>query len=382
MGGRTTLLLPLVCLTPWLFESACLAQEEAARPLRLEAGRKKLIAFPRPEPAAAFMRRHIAEMEKTPFDGTVFSMKYTLADGKPGDLGWDGWGKVAVTEEQLQPALDDLKATPFKRFAHNFLRFNTASKNHDWFDDFSAVLGNARLAASTAHRANKATGKFPGIKFDTEQYNDKLFTYSAQRDKATKSWDEYASQARKRGREVMEAFQEGYPDLTVFLSLGYSGAWYSAQGGKALKDCDYGLLAPFMDGMTEAAKGRTKIVDGYEIGYYLAPKTLHFGYKAMDKDQLKIVADPKKYRQVTSLGFGLWMDKNHATWNTEDVSKNHWTPDTFETLVHKALELSDEYVWVYTDKKPHWWGEDGKPVNIPAAYIEAVRKARQGLTLD
>jgi len=32
---------------------------------------------------------------------------------------------------------------------------------------------------------------------------------------------------------------------------------------------EYGLLAPFMDGMTEAAKGRTRIVDGYQIGDYL-----------------------------------------------------------------------------------------------------------------
>ncbi len=115
----------------------------------------------------------------------------------------------------------------------------------------------------------------------------------------------------------------------MFCTLGYSGAWYYAQGGKPLKDCDYGLLAPFMDGMTEAAKGGTKIVDGYEIGYYLDEQTLHFGYKAMDKDLLGIVADPRKYRRVTSLGFGLWMDKNHDTWNPEDVSKNHWTPEKF-----------------------------------------------------
>lgn len=355
----------------------------AARPARQEAGKKKLIAFPRPEPDAAFMRKHAAAMEAAPFDGTVFGLKYAKADGQPGDFQWDCWGKVAFTEEQLKPALDDLKATQFKRFAHNFLRFNTASKNLDWFDDFSAVLSNARLAASIAHQANKATGKFPGIKFDVEQYNDKLFTYAAQRDKATKSWDDYARQARKRGREVMEAFQEGYPDLTVFMSLGYSGAWYYAQGGKPLKELEYGLLAPFMDGMTEAAKGRTKIVDGYEIGYYLQPEALHFGYKAMDKDLLGIVADRKKYRQVTSLGIGLWMDKNYATWNVNDVTKNHWTPEKFEVLVRKALEQSDEYVWIYSDKTPQWWAEpDGKSVNIPAAYIEAVRKARKGLTAD
>ncbi len=383
MARKRTVLTALLCLAPLLGRGAAPAQDAAARPLRQEAGRKKLIAFPRPEPDTAFMRKHAAAMEKLPFDGTVFGIKYTRPDGTRGDFQWDNWGKVAFTEAQLAPALDDLKATRFRRFSHNFLRFNTASKDLDWFDDFLAVMNNARLAASIARRANEATGKFPGIKFDVEQYNHKLFTYSAQRDKATRSWDEYAAQARRRGREIMEAFQRGYPGLTVFMSLGYSGAWYYAQGGKPLKELEYGLLAPFMDGMTEAAEGRTKIVDGYEIGYYLQPETLHFGYKAMDRDLRGIVADPEKYRGVTSLGFGLWMDKNHATWDVKDVTKNSWTPGRFENLVHKALELTDEYVWIYTDKTPKWWSEpDGTPVNVPTAYIDALRRARKGLTPD
>lgn len=351
--------------------------------VRMRATVKKLIAFPRVvEPYPAFMRKHIAEMEKTPFDGTVFSLKYTRADGTTGDFQWESWGKVAITEEQIKEQVADLQATKFTRFKHNFLRFNTASRNHDWFDDFSAILHNARLAASVARRANEATGAVPGIKFDPEQYNDKLFTYPAQRDRATKTWEQYAAQARKRGREVMEAFQEGYPDLTVFMSIGYSGAWYEAQRGKPLSEVEYGLLAPFMDGMTEAARGKTRIVDGYELGYYLEPETLHFGYRAMAQDLLPIVADVKKYRQVTSLGFGLWLDKNYDTWNAEDVTKNHWTPERFQTLVRTALELSDEYVWIYSDKKPQWWSEDGKPHNIPPAYFEALRKARKGLAVE
>jgi len=344
---------------------------------------KKLIAFPREvEPYPAFMRKHIAEMEKTPFDGTVFLVNYTKADGTEGRFSWENWGKTAFKEEQLKPALDDLKATKFTCFKHNFLRLNTAAVNHDWFDDFSAIINNARLAASFARQANEATGAFPGIKFDTEQYNDKLFTYAFQRDKATKTWEQYAAQARQRGREVMEAFQEGYPDLTVFMSIGYSGAWYEAQRGKPLSEVEYGLLAPFVDGMTEAAKGKTKLVDGYELGYYLEPETLHFGYRAMAQDLLPIVADVPKYRQVTSLGLGLWLDKNYDTWNAEDVTKNHWTPEKFETLVRKALEISDEYVWIYSDKKPQWWSEAGTPLNIPPAYFEALRKARKGLAAD
>ena len=386
MATRAFLILALTCLPSWVHPGLCPGQEATPRLARQEAGRKKLIEFGRDEPDTAFLREHITRMEQTPFDGTVFYLRVkAAADGDNQDrFHWQNWGQRAFTAEEFEPALEDVKATEFRRFTHNFLRFNTASKDHDWFDEFASILNNARVAAGFARRANELSGgKFPGLCFDPEQYNDKLFTYAAQRDRATKSWDEYATQARQRGRELMGAFQEGYPDLTVFCTLGYSGAWYDAQGGKPLKDCDYGLLAPFMDGMTEAARGRTRIVDGYEIGYYLEKDQLHFGYKAMDEDLLGIVADPAKYRRVTSLGLGLWMDKNHATWDAVDVGKNHWTPEKFEPLVRKALELSDEYVWIYTDTRPRWWSvPDGKPVNIPAAYADAVRRARKGLAAD
>src|SRR2546429_6820601 len=79
---------------------------------------EKLIEFGWDEPDTAFMRKHIAAMEQTPFDGTVFHV--------PGDFLWQAWGKRKFSDAELQPALDDLKNTPFKKFTHNFLRFNVA----------------------------------------------------------------------------------------------------------------------------------------------------------------------------------------------------------------------------------------------------------------
>ncbi|HYL80593.1 MAG TPA: hypothetical protein VEU07_07260, partial [Candidatus Acidoferrum sp.] len=77
------------------------------------------------------MRQHIAEMERTPFDGCVFHITYTKADGIPGQFVWEGWGTRAFTEAELQPALDDLQATHFRGFTHNFLRFNTTPGDVD-----------------------------------------------------------------------------------------------------------------------------------------------------------------------------------------------------------------------------------------------------------
>ena len=52
--------------------------------------------------------------------------------------------------------------------------------------------------------------------------------------------------------------QDGYPDLTVFLTFGDSLPWKQGERGKSpLAECPDGLLVPFLDGMIEAARGRT-----------------------------------------------------------------------------------------------------------------------------
>src|SRR5262249_2415439 len=145
------------------------------------------------------------------------------------------------------------------RFHHNFLRFNATPADIDWFDDHGAVLCNARQAAQLAR-----AGRCQGILLDTEQYEGKLFDYQKQRDSKSRTWADYSAQARCRGRELMTAFQDGFPDLTVFLTFGHSLLWkQSDQGRKPLADCPYGLLVPFVDGMIDAAKGKTRLVDGH-----------------------------------------------------------------------------------------------------------------------
>lgn len=352
----------------WLL--SCLAADLVAA----EARSKKLIEFGWDEPDTAFLRQQLAQMEQTPFDGCVFHAGYERAGGRKGSFTWDSWSTNAFTEADLKQAFDDLKAVRPRRFKHNLLRFNTTPANLDWFDDYTTVLSNCRLAARLAR-----AGKCPGLLFDIEQYNQPLFDLPKQRDAKTKSWEVYAAQARRRGREVMEAFQEGYPGLTVFLTFGYSLPWLeSGAGRRALAECHYGLLAPFMDGLVEAAWGATRLVDGHEISYgYKQAAQFTTAYQTMQSSLLPIVRDPEKYHRCVSLGFGLWMDHDWRKngWNVEDVSKNYFTPETFETSVRAALAAADEYVWIYTET-PRWWSEKDGPVKLPPAYAEALRKAR------
>ena len=322
------------------------------------AGEKKLIEFGWDEPDTAFMRRHIAEMEQTPFDGTVFHLNT--------DFLWQCWSKRAFTEAELKGSIEDLKATPVKKFTHNLLRFNVTPGDVDWFDDFSPVVGNARLAAKVARE-----GKAAGLLFDIEQYNAQPFNYAKQRDAKTKSWDEYAAQARKRGAEVMSAFQEGYPDLIVFMTWAYSLPHQQAGGNDPAKlaGVDYGLLKPFLDGMFEVAAGKTKIVDGFESSY---------SYKEAGQfdEAMKLMKSACPTPERASMGFGLWMDYDwrNKGWDEKDFSKNHFTPEQFEKSLKKALETADEFVWVYTET-PRWWGAKGQE-KLPAEYVEAVKRAK------
>jgi hypothetical protein len=336
---------------------------------------KKLIEFGWDEPDTHFLREHIQEMEKTPFDGCVFHVNYQKPGGGEGNFTWECWGERSFAEEELRSAREDLTSCRFTRFTHNFLRFNTTPAKLDWFDDYSAVIHNAQLGGALARE-----GRCPGVLFDIEQYDGRLFDYRKQRDNQQKSWELYAAQARKRGHEVMEAFQKGYPGLTVFLTFGYSLPWSETKAGKkSLADCHYGLLAPFLDGMVQAALGDTRLVDGYEISYgYKDPARFGAAYRTMKEELLPIVADPDKYGRVFTFGFGIWMDHDWRKkgWDTVDFAKNSFSPEAFERSVSQALATADEYVWIYTET-PRWWSQEGHSVQLPEAYVEALRRARE-----
>src|SRR3954469_11087806 len=302
--------------------------------LAADLASKKLIEFGWDEPDTKFIREHIKEMQATPFDGCVFHAQYKRADGKSGSFMWESWGTNTFGSEDLAEALRDLKQTEFGGFKENFLRFNTTPAKLDWFDDYGAVLKNARLAAEFAREAN-----CPGLLFDIEQYEGMLFDYRKQRDtydkskpadQPMKSWEVYAAHCRKRGKEVMEAFQAGYPNLVVFLTFGYRLPWDESRHGRIpLAECHYGLLAPFLDGMFAAARGKTIFVDGHETAYsWREPEKFAEGYKETEDRLLPIVSDEERYHQFVSIGFGLWLDHDWRKrgWS-EDASKNYFTPE-------------------------------------------------------
>ncbi len=178
----------------------------------------------------------------------------------------------------------------------------------------------------------------------------------------------------------MDAFQSAYPDLRVMMTFGYCLPLSATSDGTPLAKTDYALLAALIDGMLDAARGNTRIIDGFENSYtYHDAEQFRVARETvMGPNALRVVGPKEKYHPFMSMGFGLWMDCDWRIkgWDETDPSKNFFTPQAFEASIRVALSTADEYVWVYTET-PKWWaGESAKTEHLPQAYEDAVRRAR------
>ena len=346
---------------------------------RRGAPEKKLIAFGWDEPDTAFLREHIGRMETLPFEGCVFSALVRPADGGEVNLAWRFWSRERFPPEAFEAARRDLWRTPRGRFRHDFLHLNVTPGDVDWFESFSPILSNARLAARLAREGGCA-----GILLDTEPYQAPLFDYNQRCRAAGRDWNTCAAQARQRGRELMHAFEQGFPGLTLFVTLGYELPWMELQNGRrSLAECPRGLLAPFLDGLVAGAR-QARLVDGFEPSYgYRDPRLFADARRTVLEGLLPIVGDRERHRAFVTVGFGIWLDYDwrRQGWHPQDPSRNYFTPEALERSLCAAFQAADEYVWLYTET-PRRWTRDGPPRDLPPVYLEAIRRARRcaGLT--
>jgi len=341
---------------------------------------KKAIEFGWDIATPQYLRDHLAEMERTAFDGTILTTKCQHA-GKEVTFEWAAWGSDKFAWEELAPSLAALREVKPTTLKHNFVRFNTTPGDVDWFDDFEAILHNCRLVARYAK-----AGGLEGICFDIEQYNSPLFDYRKQKYReqsptrhsrfgdGAKSFEDYAFQARKRGRQVMQAFADEFPDVVILLMFGHSLPYVQAREYDKLAQADYGLLAPFLDGMLIRCPDSARIVDGYELSYpYKTRQQFEEGRRVIKELAPTISVFPQRVREKEECGFGIWMDYNSGRqgWHPEDFSQNHFSPQEFQQALAAALAVCDEYVWVYTERL-NWWTQD----KLPKEYLDALRRAK------
>lgn len=312
-------------------------------------GEKLLIEFGWDIPDASGLAT--AAAAGTPFDGAVFDPRIVLDDGATAKLSWSTFGKHAIREDSVRRVIRDLQATPIAFRKHSFLRFNTTPADVGWFEDWSAILANARCAARLVR-----DGGLAGWMFDVEQYQGKLFDYRTAA--GERSFDDVAAQVRRRGAEFVRAIDEVCPKIELILTFGYS----IAKRDRARDE--YGLLPAFLDGMLAACDERTRIIDGYEFAYPFKSRA------AFERGRREILEDSNGH---LGAAFGIWLDWNSGKrgWPAKPPLENWFSPLEFESAARSALALSDRYVWIYSERL-NWWTRG----DLPEPYLAALRAAR------
>lgn len=358
-----------------LLLSGAVALFLAARTLPAQGPRaldKKLIEYGWDVPYPDFVRDHIREMEKLPFDGLIFKLR--------------GGGNV-LTPKPLDEAkyAPDFAACPqiqWGTFTDNFVILWAAS-DQDWFDDahWQAIEHNARLMTRAARLA-----RCVGICFDHEPYGTNPWAYNQARHKSTRSFADYEAKVRQRGAQFVRAVESELPGLTIltFFQLSYFSELLKpmdpAQRAESLSSQYYGLLPAFLNGMLDAASPALSVVDGNESAYYYTDSRSHFEVYHRITQRAKLLVDPAlwtRYRNQMQVGQALYVDQYFGLRANQVLG--HYMPSDdqqkwFEHNVYWALYTTDKYVWCYSERMNWWTGKD-----VPPGCADAIRAARQKL---
>jgi hypothetical protein len=99
---------------------------------------------------------------------------------------------------------------------------------------------------------------------------------------------------------------------------------------------------PFVDGLIDAAKGKTQIVDGFEQSYgYRESAAFEKAHELMTSKAAGLMADPPAYRRLISAGFGLWLDYDwrKLRWKTEMPESKLLLPRAVSRLPARGTSL-------------------------------------------
>ena len=314
---------------------------------------KKLIAVGWDMPNAERLRANYEVMDKLPFRGS--SLRFTGRNNTP-FLDF-AHSRELWKPEDLAQITEDFAAAKPKRLTHCFLDIKATPGDVDWFDDagWAIIVDHWRAAARVAKE-----GGVRGLLFDPESYRNAQFGYSSQPGAATHTFDEYRAMARRRGREVMAAVAEEYPDITMFSLFMLSiFPHQAAHSSPALAASRYGLYPAFIDGWLDTAPKGITFVDGCESAYRFNSNEAHLAAANLIRNTAQQLISPENrytYRAQVQVSFGIYLD---AYVNPPDSSwyidpGNQTRVQRLEANLMSALNAADEYVWLYGEQAS-WW---------------------------
>lgn len=371
------------------------------------AGSPALIVFEGNHADPSYVAQHIDWIEARPFDGIVINdylgrnlFNTRLQSVTPQALDPHSG---AVTYDAAVRGLAPLKGV-FRKFHHNFAKVNFSLIGPPPLLTDETAWQVAYESAVNYARAVRATG-LEGLFFDNETYvrpplAGRPVDYWLYEDQGALAATTQSAMplpaavelAVRRGRELMQAFERGYPDVVVIVAHGpYEGcdAWRTVvrQYG-----ADHYLSGSFAAGMVAGTSASATFVDGGEDYDLRSPRDF---------------AAARLWRKGTSPGSGgitnlgpmhctfmdpsmasIWQQRVSIAFSTFDEERaslrtNHWTPITdvaaFRSTLTTALRASDRFVWHYTEWQD-WWGNTTEGALQP--WILAIEAARRDAAIE
>ncbi len=350
-----------------------------------------LIATGWDSPTAAGFCRELPEFEKWgAFDGTTIFPTRKTADGQTRHAHC-AFSREHWEWNELADCVADLKAAQPQLATQNFLFLYSNPGDVDWFDDagWREVVDHWRLLARAARE-----GGLRGILYDAEPYTPphSQFLYGAQPENEEHSFAEYRVRARQRGREVMQAVAEEYPQITILtyrLFCDVLPVLDSGDPAAALEPSVYGLQPAFVDGWCDVLPPTVRIVEGDEDAYRFNSEAEFDRAYTRLRTRLPEFVSPEnqdKFRNQLRIGHGIYLDA-HSNPPTSPwyIDRLGGTPAQRLTAnVASALAAADGFVWIYGEQGRWWPGGDAKFSVWPeklAGADRALARARDPLAL-
>ncbi|MDM9385233.1 hypothetical protein QUB80_31765 [Chlorogloeopsis sp. ULAP01] len=343
---------------------------------------KKLIQSGWDMPTPNFLREHIKQMEQRPFDGVIVKL----------NAGREVFKKKPYPDTAFTQDRKDLAATNSSKLTNNFIVMWSASEEGwDWFNDtdWAAAEKNIQNFAKAAK-----AGRFKGIAFDPEPYGYTPWHYEVQPQHNSKTFQEYQQQVRKRGARFMRILQTTQPQTEV-LTLGLL-SWMKAllvettdpaKLQQQLVNHKYGLWPAFINGMLDAARPGSVIIDGNESAYYFYRGAWFGAIRDIIRNEARAFVEPintNKYDNHVEVGQAVYMDlvldlfekpANNAKNAWYGMRMPHFLSQNdrlrlLEYNTYHALRTADRYVWIYGERM-NWWQN-----RIPKGAEDAIRRAK------
>lgn len=277
----------------------------------------------------------------------------------------------AIPYELLTPSEQTIASTQFRKFKSNFLRINPADPGKTFLFDIAhkhAFVHNLRMSAKLAKRAGLS-----GLFLDNEAYYGSTFwryTSLLVEHPGSGSFDDYRAKYYEVGLEVGKTFTEEFPTIKLILAISFEQLRGVTED--KLPYNKYSLLPSFLNGLYDGMGDYAQIINSLEDGY--ANKVMG----DLDYD-LKIQVLPavpyltsQRYTAMHVQGMSAWCDYPGKGFNFEDVSKNFFSPQGFESIMDLNLSKVN---WVISYSEQLNWQAPVIGVNAPPSpYLEALNR--------